>query len=80
MKGFFLNKQAQLKALVQKPVEDLSQEEARQLVPWQTSMRKHLEAKSLQLHQERVTRYEQIHDLAAKKVDVPTGCATRFES
>lgn len=72
MKGFFLNKQAQLKALVQKPVEDLCEEEARQLAPWQTSMRKHLEAKSLQLHQERVTRYQQIHDLSAKKVDVVT--------
>ncbi len=70
MKGFFLNKQAQLKALVQKPAEDLSEEEAKQLAPWQTSMRKHLEAKSLQLHQERVTRYKQIHDLSAKKVDV----------
>src|SRR5258708_3538721 len=70
MKGFFLNKQAQLKALVQKPPEDLCEEEAKQLAPWQTSMRKHLEAKSLQLHQERVTRYEQIHDLSAKKVDV----------
>jgi len=54
MKGFFLNKQAQLKALVQKPAEDLSEEEAKQLAPWQTSMRKHLEAKSLQLHQERL--------------------------
>jgi transposase len=72
MKGFFLNKQAQLKALVQKPAEDLSEEEARQLAPWQTSMRKHLEAKSLQLHQERVTRYQQIHGLSAKKVDVAT--------
>jgi len=72
MKGFFLNKQAQLKALVQKPVEDLCEEEARPLAPWQTSMRKHLEAKSLQLHQERVTRYQQIHDLSAKKVDVAT--------
>src|SRR2546430_12422540 len=70
MKGFFLNKQAQLKALVQKPAEDLSEEEAKQRALWQTSMRKHLEAKSLQLHQERVTRYEQIHDLSAKKVDV----------
>jgi len=72
MKGFFLNKQAQLKALVQKPPEDLCEEEAKQLAPWQTSMRKHLEAKSLQLHQERVTRYEQIHDLSAKKVDITT--------
>src|SRR6266568_5037863 len=70
MKGFFLNKQAQLQALGHSPAEDLSEEEAKQLAPWQTSMRKHLEAKSLQLHQERVTRYEQIHDLSAKKVDV----------
>jgi hypothetical protein len=31
MKGFFLNKQAQLKALVQKPPEDLCEEEAKQL-------------------------------------------------
>jgi transposase len=72
LKGFFLTKQAQLKALVQKPAEDLSEEEAKQLAPWQTSMRKHLEAKSLQLHQERVTRYEQIHELHAKKVEVAT--------
>src|SRR5437588_671905 len=72
MKGFFLNKQAQLKAPVQKPAEDLPEGEAQQLAPWQTSMRKHLEAKSLQLHQERVTRYQQIHDLSAKKVDVVT--------
>ena len=31
MKGFFLNKQAQLKALVQKPAEEPSEEEAKQL-------------------------------------------------
>jgi transposase len=72
MKGFFLNKQAQLKALVQKPPEDLCEEEAKQLAPWQTSMRKHLEAKSLPLHQERVTRSKQIHDLAAKRGDPTT--------
>jgi transposase len=35
-------------------------------------MRKHLEAKSLQLHQERVTRYQQIHELHAKKVNPTT--------
>ncbi len=34
MKGFFLNKQAQLKTLVQKPPETLSEEEAKQLPPW----------------------------------------------
>lgn len=72
MKGFFLNKQAQLKVLGQKPLENLSEEEAKQLAPWQTSMRKHLETKSQKLHQERVERYEQIHNLSAKKVDVVT--------
>ena len=34
LKGFFLNKQAQLDALVQKPSENLSEEEASQLTPW----------------------------------------------
>jgi transposase len=50
MKGFFLNKQVQLKALVQKPSENLSEEEAEQLAPWQTGLRKYQEVKSLQLH------------------------------
>lgn len=72
MKGFFLNKQAQLKALVQKPSEKVAEQEAEQLAPWQTGMRKHQETKSLHLHQERVARYEQIHELHAKKVDVAT--------
>ena len=57
---------------MQKPAEALSEEEAKHQDPWQTSMRPYLEAKSQQLHRERVTRYEQIHDLAAKKVDVVT--------
>jgi hypothetical protein len=70
MKGFFLNKHAQLKALGHSPAEDLSEEEAKQLAHGPSSMRKHLEAKSLQLHQERVTRYKQIYDLSAKKVAV----------
>jgi transposase len=34
MKGFFLNKQAQLKALLQKPSQDVSEEEACHLAPW----------------------------------------------
>ena len=72
MKGFFLNKQAQLKALGYSPAGDPTAEEAKQQDPWQTSMRPYLEAKSQKLHQERVARYEQIHDLAAKKVDVVT--------
>ncbi len=71
MKGFFLNKQALLKSLVQKPSEDVSEEEASHLSPWYsgTSLSKRQEEKSVQLHQERVERYHKIHDLAAKKVD-----------
>jgi transposase len=72
MKGFFLNKQAQLKALVQKPSENLSEEEAEQLAPWQTGLRKYREGKSLQFHQERVARDAQIQELHDKKVDVAT--------
>jgi len=34
MKGFFLNKKAQLDALVQKPAENLSEEETSELTPW----------------------------------------------
>lgn len=71
MKGFFLNKKAQLDALVQKPSENLSEEEASQLTPWYagTALSKRQEEKSVRLHQERVERYRQIHDLYAKKVD-----------
>jgi transposase len=71
MKGFFLNKKAQLDALVQKPSENLSEQEACQLTPWYagTALSKRQEAKSVRLHQERVERYHQIHDLSAKKVD-----------
>jgi transposase len=71
LKGFFLNKKAQLDALVQKPAENLSEEEASQLTPWYagTALSKRQEEKSMRLHQERVERYHQIHDLYARKVD-----------
>jgi transposase len=69
MKGFFLNKKAQLKALVQKPPEEVSEEEASQLSPWYAGMNKRQEEKSERLHQEQVERYHKIHDLHAKKVD-----------
>jgi transposase len=42
MKGFFLTKQAPLKALGQKPAEDPTAEEAKQQDPWQTSLRPYL--------------------------------------
>jgi len=68
MKGFFLNKQSLLKSLVQKPSEDIS-EEPSQLAPWYARMSTRQEEKSVQIHQARVERYHQIHDLYAKKVD-----------
>jgi len=74
MKGFFLNKQSLLKSLVQKPSEDLSEKEASHLGPWYAGMAlsKRQEAKSVQLHQERVERYHKIQSLFAKKVDTAT--------
>ena len=74
MKGFFLNKKAQLNALVHKPSQEISEQEASQLSPWYAGMAlsKHQEEKSVQLHQERVERYHKIHALVAKKVDTAT--------
>jgi transposase len=71
LKGFFLNKKALLNALVQKPSEKLSEEEASQLTPWYagTALSNRQEGKSMRLHQGRVERYHQIHDLYARKVD-----------
>lgn len=72
MKGFFLNKQAQLKALVPKRAEEISEEEAKQLPPWYAGRTKRQEEKTVLLHQERVARYHQIYELHANKVDVAT--------
>jgi transposase len=69
MKGFFLKKQAQLKALVQKPSEAIAEEETAEFSPWYAGMNKRQEEKSERMHQEQVHRYHQIHELAAKKVD-----------
>jgi transposase len=69
MKGFFLNKQSLLKSLVQKPSEEVSEEDTSQLAPWYAGMSKRQEAKSEALHQERVERYHKIHGFYAKKVD-----------
>ncbi len=45
-------------------------EEGPTLLPWYTGQSKRREEKSQQVHQERVQRYHQIHDLYAKQVDV----------
>ena len=72
MKGFFHNKQAQLNALVQKPSEAISEEEAQQLAPWYVGRSKRQEEKSVLLHQRRVERYHKIHELHENRVDVAT--------
>ena len=69
MQSFFLTKEPLLKSLTSQPKANASPEES-QSIPWHTGMTKRSEEKSLALHQERVERYHQIHDLAAKKVDV----------
>lgn len=74
LKSFFLNKQSLLKSLVERPSEELSEQEAGELAPWYSgsSLSRRQEAKSEALHQERVERYHQIRDLSVKKVDPAT--------
>jgi len=73
MQSFFLRKQPQLKAAAQPPeAPSSSPEEAASSLPWYTGQSKSQEAKSQQYHQERVQRYQKIHELASKQVDVTT--------
>jgi transposase len=69
MQHFFLRKQSQIKAAMQEAFSEPS-EEAVAVVPWHTGMTKRQEEKSQQLYQERVERYQKIHELSAKHVDV----------
>lgn len=71
MQNFFLRKPSQLKAAAQiQPVPSKNVEDAPPALPWYTGQSKRQEEKSQQYHQERVQRYHQILDLAAKQVDV----------
>jgi transposase len=72
LKTLFVRKQTQLKALVQKPSETFSEEEAKQLPPWYKGRTKSQEARSEALPQERIERYDKIHELHAKKAEVAT--------
>lgn len=72
MQHFFLHKQAQLKALVQQPSEEISEAEAKQLPLWYAGRTKREAEHALWLRQERVERYHQIHTLRAKQLDVAT--------
>lgn len=73
MQGFFLTKQSLLKSLTSQPKTEAQREDVQlEPVPWHIGSTKRLEEKSLLLHQERVEHYHQIHDLAAKKINVTT--------
>ncbi|HEX4205774.1 MAG TPA: ISL3 family transposase [Ktedonobacteraceae bacterium] len=71
MQDFFLGKQDLLKSLVEQVAGDVSKDAVQpEAVPWHTGLTERMEEKSQKLHQERVERYHQVHDLAAKKIDV----------
>jgi transposase len=71
MQGFFLSKQDLLKSLTGQTATDVSKDALQpEAVPWHTGMTERMEEKSQKFHQERVERYHQIQDLAAKKIDV----------
>ncbi len=73
MQSFFLRKQPQLKAATQiQEASSSSAEEAVAVLPWHTGHSKRQQEKSQQYHQERVERSHNIHDLAAKQVDMAT--------
>lgn len=69
MQSYFLRKPSQLKAASAEPT-SASSGETVPTVPWHTGLTKRQEEKSQKYHQERVERYQKIHDLFAKQVDV----------
>lgn len=73
LKPFFNRKQAQLKALVQPPTETFSEEEEKQLEAWyagQSSYTKKQRAKSDTYQQERVERYQKVHEMRAQGAEL----------
>jgi hypothetical protein len=73
LKPFFNRKQAQLKALVQPPPETFSEEEEKQLEAWyagQSSYPKKQRAKSERSQQERVERYQKVHEMRAQGAEL----------
>jgi transposase len=71
LQGFFLTKQPLLKSLTPAPSAEASSEVSQpEPAPWHSGMTKRQEEKSQRLHQQRVELYDQIQDLAAKKIDV----------
>ena len=70
LKPFFARKQAQLKALVQKPSETFSEEEAKQLPPWYKGCTNSKQKRNDAQHQERVERYHKVHELRAQGAEI----------
>lgn len=70
LKTFFAHKQAQLKALVQKPAETFAIEEEKQLPPWYKGCTNSKQKRNDAHHQERVERYHKVHELHAKGAEI----------
>ena len=70
LKTFFARKQAQLKALVQKPSETFSVEEEKQLPAWYHGQTKRKIEMSDAHHQERIERYQKVHELRAQGAEL----------
>jgi transposase len=70
LKPLFARKQAQLKALVQKPSETFSAEEEQQLPAWYHGQTKRKTKMYDAHHQERVERYHKVHALRAQGAEL----------
>lgn len=69
LQQFFLNKKALLKETMPSSEHTASSTPLPEREPWHKGMSKRQEEKGEKLHQERVKRYHQIHDLREKNVD-----------
>jgi len=70
LKPFFARKQAQLKALVQKPSETFSGEEEKQLPAWYHGQTKRKIEMYDAHHQERINHYHKVHELRAQGAEL----------
>lgn len=70
LKPFFAGKQAQLKALVEKPAETFSMEEEKHLPAWYKGQTDRKTKMYDAHHQERVERYHKVHELRAQGAEL----------
>jgi transposase len=70
LKTFFAQKQAQLKALVQKPSETFSEEETKELPPYSKGKTNRTIKMYDAHHQERIDRYHQVHEMRAQGAEL----------